>query len=257
MQRNSAGGGDPFFNYGDPFRGFGGFGRFAGPTNLTSSWFSGRDPFDDPFFTSPFGGTFGSSFFSPGGSPFADMNSPAFIEDQPPEPMKSRGLIIEELNSDEESEELGKETNTNPRKHRRLISEPYVEDPDDAVEEKTNKHLQYRNEQNRFYNNQQQPRANSFTFHSSTITYGGTNGAYYTSSKTRRTGSDGITFEESKEADTATGQATRRISRGVQNKGHSLTGKLNSTRRVDTMQTLRNLNEDELPSFEEAWNGNA
>ncbi|GLT90993.1 hypothetical protein SLE2022_089040 [Rubroshorea leprosula] len=114
MQRNNGGGGDPFFNFGDPFRGFGGFGRF------------------------------GSSFFSPGGSPFADMNSPAFIEDQPPEPMKSRGFIIEELNSDEEKEESDKEKNKNPRKHRRLISGAYVEDPDDAAEEKRNECLQYR-----------------------------------------------------------------------------------------------------------------
>ncbi|GKV38133.1 hypothetical protein SLEP1_g46078 [Rubroshorea leprosula] len=144
MQRNNGGGGHLFFNFGDPFRGFGGFGSFAGPMNLTSSLFIGRDPFDDPFFTRPSGGRFGSSFFSPGGSPFADMNSPAFIEDQPPEPMKSRGFIIEELNSDEEKEESGKEKNKNPRKHCRLISGAYVEDPDDAAEEKRNKRLQYR-----------------------------------------------------------------------------------------------------------------
>lgn len=36
------------------------------------------------------------------------------------------------------------------------------------------------------------PQAQSFTFQSSTVTYGGSNGAYYTSSTTKRTGSDGV-----------------------------------------------------------------
>ncbi|GLU05652.1 hypothetical protein SLE2022_227410 [Rubroshorea leprosula] len=256
MQRNR-GGGDPFSNFGDPFGGFGGFGSFGGPRSLMSGFFGGRDPFDDPFFTRPFGGMFESGFFRPMGSPFTDMHPPAFIEDRPLEPKKSRGPIIEELNSDEEKEEGGKEKNENPRKHPRSSNEPYVEDPDDAAEEKRNKLLQYRNEHNRLYDNQQQPQTRSFTFQSSTVTYGGANGAYYTSSKTRRMGSDGITFEESKEADTATRQATHRVSRGIHSKGHSLTRKLNSDGRVDTMQTLHNLNQDELPHFEETWNGSA
>ncbi|XP_057462555.1 uncharacterized protein LOC130752736 isoform X4 [Actinidia eriantha] len=36
-----------------------------------------------------------------------------------------------------------------------------------------------------------------------------------------------------------------------------VTRKLNSDGRVNTMQTLHNLNEDELSGFEEAWKGNA
>ena len=36
------------------------------------------------------------------------------------------------------------------------------------------------------------PQAQSFTFQSSMVTYGGSNGAYYTSSTTKRTGSDGV-----------------------------------------------------------------
>ncbi|KAI6668332.1 hypothetical protein NL676_016185 [Syzygium grande] len=35
--------------------------------------------------------------------------------------------------------------------------------------------------------------------------------------------------------------------------GHAITRKLNSDGKVDTMQTLHNLNEGELPQFEQAW----
>ena len=37
-----------------------------------------------------------------------------------------------------------------------------------------------------------QPQARTFTYQSSSVTYGGINGAYYTASKTRRPGSDGV-----------------------------------------------------------------
>jgi hypothetical protein len=37
-----------------------------------------------------------------------------------------------------------------------------------------------------------QPQARTFTYQSSAVTYGGINGAYYTASKTRRSGSDGV-----------------------------------------------------------------
>lgn len=39
-----------------------------------------------------------------------------------------------------------------------------------------------------------QPQAHTFTYQSSTVTYGGINGAYYTASNTRRTGSDGVSW---------------------------------------------------------------
>uniref|UniRef100_A0ACD5ZPG0 Uncharacterized protein n=1 Tax=Avena sativa TaxID=4498 RepID=A0ACD5ZPG0_AVESA len=102
-----------------------------------------------------------------------------------------------------------------------------------------------------------QPQSRAFTYQSSSVTYGGINGAYYTASKTRRSGSDGITVEESKEADTTTKEATHRISRGIHDKGHSLTKKLKADGKVDSTQILHNLNEDELPGFEESWKGNA
>ncbi|XP_022735826.1 uncharacterized protein LOC111289229 [Durio zibethinus] len=255
------GGRDPFYDFGgDPFGGFGGLGGFGGPRSLLSNFFGGRDPFDDPFFTRPFGSMFESSFFGPGQSPFPDMHPTGFIEHQAPEPKRPRGLIIQELNSDDEKEEADKEMKDNPRKHGRSDDEPYVEVPDDVAgqSERRNRHLQYMNGYNSSYQRQQQqPQTRSFTFQSSAVTYGGANGAYYTSSKTRRTGSDGVIFEESKEADTATGQASHLVSRGLHDKGHSVLRKLGSDGRVDTMQTLHNLNEDKLAGFEEAWNGNA
>lgn len=257
MQRGR-GGRDPFSDFGDPFAGFGGFG---GGRSLMSSFFGGRDPFDDPFFTRPFGGgmpMFESSFFGPpSGSPFANMHQNAFIENQPPQPKRSRGPIIEELNSDDEKEQAAEEKNDNSRKHGRSSNGPVVEHPDDEVEERKNKHVQHRNDYSRYNVAQHQPQTHSYTFSSSTVSYGGANGAYYTSSKTRRAGSDGVTFEESKEADTTTRQASHRVSRGLHNKGHSVARNLNSDGKVDTMQTLHNLDEDELDGFEEAWNGNA
>lgn len=125
------GNGDPFSEFGDPFAGFGGFG---GGRSIMSSFFGGRDPFDDPFFTRPFGGMFESSFFGPRGNPFPDMHRPAFIERQAPEPQRSRGPIIEELDSDDEKEATVNEKKENPRKHGRSSNGPFVEDPDDEVQ---------------------------------------------------------------------------------------------------------------------------
>lgn len=247
--------GDPFFGFGDPFAGFGGFG---GQRSLLSTFLGGRDPFDDPFFTRPFGGMFESNFFGPTGNPFVGAHTSGFLEQQPPQRNISRGPIIEELNSDDEKEVSdGKEKKDNPRKHGRSSKEPYVEDPDDVAEERKSKQIQHRNEYNSVNNIHSHPQARSFTFQSSTVTYGGSNGAYYTKSKTMRTGSDGLTIEESKEADSATGQAAHKLSRGIHHKGHTVARKLNSDGRVDTMQTLHNLDEGELPIFEEAWKRSA
>lgn len=291
------GGRDPFS--GGPFGGFGGIGPFGPPGSLMSSFFGGRDPFDDPFFTQPFGGMFQSSIMGgPSGFPFPpemhrpgfdlaqnmhnmqlpgfpfhpdmnqsgfpfhpDMHPSGFLEHQarapPPEPSNRRGPIIQELDSDNENEDETEEKRENPKKHRRSNTEPSVEHPDDELEVagKKIRHLQGRNEYNRFNASELQPQTRSFSFQSSTVSYGGPNGAYYTSSKTRRTGSDGVTLEESKEADTSTRQASHRISRGLHDKGHTLSRKLNPDGKVDTMQTLHNINEDQLAGFEEEWKG--
>lgn len=51
---------------------------------------------------------------------------------------------------------------------------------------------QYGNQLNIMHDTHSRPQAQSFTFQSSSVTYGGSNGAYYTSSTTRRAGSDGV-----------------------------------------------------------------
>lgn len=141
------GGRDPFFGFGDPFGGFGGFGGFGRQRSLISEVFGGRDPFDDPFFRSPFGGAFESSFFGSNGVPFMNPHASGFLEHQPqflgrqpqfehplPQPNLSRGPVIEELNSDDENdEESGKINKENPRKHGRSSKEPIVVGPDDEA----------------------------------------------------------------------------------------------------------------------------
>lgn len=217
---------DPFFGFGDSFSGFG----------TMPSLFGGKDPFDDPFFThpSPFGHSgppfsFGSSLFGPHGSPFMDAHVPTIHDHRQSIPNSSRGISIEEVNSDD-----GKE-------------EP----------EAGNRMQQYGNQFSMMHDTYTRPQSHSFTHQSSTVTYGGSNGAYYTSSTTRRAGSDGLRFEEHKEADSVSGEAAHRISRGIHNKGHTVSRHLKSDGQVDTMQTLHNINEDELNGFEEGWKGKA
>ncbi|CAM8882794.1 unnamed protein product [Rhodiola kirilowii] len=249
--------GDPFFNFGGSFPGFGGFGSSAGRGSFMSSFFGGRNPFDDPFFTSPFGGMPQPSFVGGRGGPFHNFPGDRFLEDQVP-PNRSRGPIIEEINSDDEKEENSEQKSAKSRKHPRSKTgkEPYVEDPDE-VEERRSKQVQSMNQVNMLNSVQAQPQSHSFTYQSSSFTYSGGNGAYYTSSKARRIGSDGLTFEERKEADSTTGEASHQISKGLNNKGHSLSRKLKSDGKVDTMQTLHNLNEGELAGFEADWHGKA
>lgn len=130
MQRNG-GGRDPFSGFGDPFAGFGGFSGFSGHRSLMSNFFGGRDPFDDPFFTRPFGGMFESAHFGHPGNPFTDAHASGLLEHQAPQLNRPRGPIIEELNSDDEKGQ--QEKKDNPRKHSRSSNEPYVEYPDDEA----------------------------------------------------------------------------------------------------------------------------
>nr|XP_043634474.1 uncharacterized protein LOC122605577 [Erigeron canadensis] len=256
--------GNPVFGFGDPFADFGGL----------PSVFGGRDPFDDPFFTRPFGGVFpsglagspfmnmnpfGSSFFGPRSNPFIDGQAPRIHESRPSLPNSSRGPIIEELNSDDEKDQSDAEDSEkeNPRPHTRHDMQPYIEHPDDEFEGREQRQTQFGDMFSMMNNMPSRPQAHSVTFQSSTVTYGGSNGAYYTSSSTKRTGSDGLRFEEYKEADSMTGQAAHRLSRGIHDKGHTVTRNLKSDGRVDTMQVLHNINEDELGGFEEAWKGEA
>lgn len=169
----------------------------------------------------------------------------------------TRGVVIEEISS-EEDEEGGNARRENPRKHGRSGGEPYVEEPDE--EERRIRHVNHnrnRNDNNWVQRSQPQTQARSFSFQSSTVTYGGANGAYYTSSTTRKMGDNGVMLEEKKEADTTTGKAEHRISKGIHDKGHTVMRKLNPDGKVDTMQTLHNLDQDELAGFHETWKGNA
>ncbi|KAK4260476.1 hypothetical protein QN277_003581 [Acacia crassicarpa] len=262
MQRGR-GGQDPFSDLGSPFGDFGspfgGFGSFGPPGSLMSNFFGGRNPFDDPFFTRPFGGMFESSIFGTPRDFFPDMHPSGYIEHQAQESRNSRGPIIEELDSAGDEKEVSEQGKEKRARNSQSNNEPHVMHPDDEVEGNRRHQLQSINDFNRFseFGSQPQPQAHSFCFQSSTVSYGGPDGAYYTSSRTRRSGSDGVTFEEDKEANSATREATHRVSRGLRNKGHSLTRKLNSDGKVDSMQTLHNLNEDELSGFEEAWQGKA
>lgn len=244
------------FGFGDPFAGFGGFGQSR---SLTSSFFGGMDPFDDPFFTRPLGRSmFGPRPFQSQGSLFGEASNPVLFEQHPVRQSKSQEPVIQEIISDEDEDDDEKKENhvkENWGHHSGSGKAPYVQDPDEVAEENKMNQAKYRNEHQRLSQPSQQE-SRTYSFHSSTVTYGGLNGAYYTSSTTRKTGSDGVVVEENKEADITTGKATHRISRGIQDKGHSITRKLNLDGKVETSQTLHNLNEDELVGFEEAWKGN-
>ncbi|KAL6981798.1 hypothetical protein U1Q18_023419 [Sarracenia purpurea var. burkii] len=79
---------------------------------------------------------------------------------------------------------------------------------------------------------------------------------YYTASITKKIGDDEVVLMEINEEDKTVGQALNTISRGIRDKGHSVTTKRTSDGKVDTVQTLHNLNEDELMGFEESWKAN-
>ncbi|XP_062090493.1 uncharacterized protein LOC133796833 isoform X2 [Humulus lupulus] len=223
----------------DDFFGGSGFQRSMFP-----SLFGGRSPFDVPFFSRPLGSLFDSSIFGPSAASSAAQDS--FIQ---------KGITIEELNSDDEEEQEHKgpaDNNENGRKHGKASREPSIEHPDD---EREDKNAILRNEPCKM--ERPQPQRHSYNVQTCKVTYGGVDGAYYSSTRTRRAGSDGVVIEETKEADKTTRQAAHKISRGIHDKGHSVTRKLNADGKVDTLQTLHNLNEDELAGFEEAWNHNA
>lgn len=217
------------------------FGSMSG-SSVFSSFFD-RDPFDDPFFRRPFGSAFGSgSIFGEEGF-FGKHN--VFLDEQEYQEPQSvrRGPVIEELPDDHEE---GRHESS---------QEPIVEDPDDD-QVNTGQRTQRGNQSVLQGSNNTHPRQSSsqtFSFQSSKVTYGGQNGAYYTSSTTRRMGPDGVTHEEHMEADTTTGNATKRISRGIKDKGHSITKKLNSDGRVETKEILHNMDGDEIDQFDNEW----
>ncbi|CAL5211069.1 unnamed protein product [Lathyrus oleraceus] len=214
------------------FRNFGGSGFHRIMT--MPSLFGGRDPFDDPFFTDSF-----DNMWSPSSASSESMQKTN----------REKGVVIKELDPDDEGVD-----NFNEKIYRSPM-EPFVEHPDDDVDEKQTNGVTYENG----HRNSEGPskgHACNMSFKTSRVTYGGIDGAYYTSTRTRKTGSDGMVIEECKEADTSRGEATHRITRGVHDKGHSVLRKFDSDGKVDMTQMLHNLNEDELSRFEETWKEN-
>lgn len=115
MQREREGRSD-LFDMDDPFTIFRGFGGFGSHRSMMPSLFGGRHPFDDPFFTRPFG------FSEPGmfGQRTSSRNTPQTNE--------AKGIVIEELNSDEEGE---KEEDKGSGARSGSSKQPCVEHPDD------------------------------------------------------------------------------------------------------------------------------
>lgn len=245
MQRGREGP-DNFFHSGDLLGSFWSSAGFGSRRSMMPSLFGDRDPFEDPFFTRPFGSLFDSGMFA--------SSAAVSGKDQT---NRVPGIVIEELNSDDEGKnEKGEGTGPdkdNDQKNSPSSKEPSVEHPDDDDDNDESKNLIQRIDSNKVEGAQSQ--ASKVSFQTCRVTYGGVNGAYYTSTRTTRTGADGVVLEEAKEADRTTGQAKHKISRGIHDKGHSVTRKLNSDGKLDTSQTLYNLNEDELAGFEEAWKG--
>lgn len=122
------------FNLDHPFGSFPGFANFTG-------LFGARDPFDDPFFTQPFRGFGGQDAFDdplqPLGSVFdSGPNNVSRVDAS--NSGSTKGLLIEELNSDDETEltAVGASTNEEeqPSDEKRKIvrGKPFVEHPDNG-----------------------------------------------------------------------------------------------------------------------------
>lgn len=222
-----------------------------------SSIFGGRDPFDDPFFTRPFPNLSQSSMLHPR-TPPDDLQQVG----------ESNGPVIQEIDMDDEEEaplepeeEDGDVNGSNKKRDGAYANRnPLVEHPEDQTDDHSksksksiSKEVTHGMKDMKLEGTQSKDQSMSYR----RVTYGGIDGTYYTATTSRRDGNDGRVLEESKQADRTTGQATHRVSRGIHDKGHSLTRKLASDGKVDTMQTLHNLEEDELAGFEQTWNGNA
>ncbi|XP_016575289.1 uncharacterized protein LOC107873078 [Capsicum annuum] len=240
MQRER-GGRDNFNSFSSPFGG------------IMSSIFWGRDPFDDPFFTCPFTNSSQSSVLHPR-TPSDDLQQ---VDE-------SNSPVIQEIDMDDEEEaplELEEDDVSGSKKKRDRAyanRNPLVEHPEDQTDDHSKNKIISKDvtrgmKDMKLKGTQSKTQSMSYR----RVAYGGIDGTYYTATTTRRAGSDGRVLEESKQADRTTGQATHRVSRGIHDKGHSLTRKLASDGKVDTMQTLHNLEEDELAGFEQTWKDNA
>lgn len=96
------------------------FPAFGSRTGMFPGLFGGRDPFDDPFFSRPFGGMFG----------------PSAASRDTPQIGGGSGIIVEEFNSDDEGEEDEVTGDGGENRKQRIVSstEPSVEHPDDVAD---------------------------------------------------------------------------------------------------------------------------
>lgn len=117
MQRGREGRND-LIDMGDPFDAFR---RFGSRRTKMPSLFGERDPFDDPFFTRPFGSMFEPSIF--------DQSA---TSRQTAEVNRGKGVVIEELDSDDE------EDNGTTDHIAGSGREPSIEHPDDVANGKGN-----------------------------------------------------------------------------------------------------------------------
>ncbi|KAK6140990.1 hypothetical protein DH2020_025257 [Rehmannia glutinosa] len=133
------------------------------------NFFGGKDPFDHPFFTQPFGGLFG------GKSPF---DAPFFTNTFDDLSVSRKQITIEELNPEDDGGHNALQDNKPSKK---------------------------------------------------------------------------VFLTEIQEEDKTVGQSLHTISNGMHDKGHSVAIKQFPDGKVDSMQTLHNLQEDELTGFQENW----
>ncbi|KAJ8753966.1 hypothetical protein K2173_001864 [Erythroxylum novogranatense] len=199
MQREREGRND-LYGIDNPFGNFSGF-------SMMPNLFGGKDPFENPFITRPFG--LELSRFQPQISANCGESCDG----------RGKTIVIEEVTFDGEEENgvHARNMKNNHKEHDGSSKEPSVEHPDDDSDAKrTRKVVNHGSKYNR--RAQTEPQTRNFSSQTSKVTYGGVDGAYYTTTRTRRTGTNGVLIEESKEAEKTTGQATHRISIGIHDK---------------------------------------
>ncbi|KVH89193.1 hypothetical protein Ccrd_008830 [Cynara cardunculus var. scolymus] len=178
---------------------------FASHRSMMSGILGGRDPFDDPFFNRPFEGMFGPSIF--------DTHGPS---DLPyPSESSSKGLVIEEIDTDDEEEEGKNGASRSATSGKGPNPTTFHITDHGCLAEEVKKDVRFNGNHNRMEGTKPQTQSISYK----KVTYGGINGAYYTATTTRKSGSDGVVLEDSKEANKTTGRATHRISKGIHDKG--------------------------------------
>jgi hypothetical protein len=165
------------------------YGGFGSHRSMTPSLYGERDPFEDPFFTRPFGSLFDSGRFgSSAATSGKDQTSGA------------TRTVKEELTSDDEG--LNEDTDGNwtylfaLRLHCKFsilawdfVCLTFLTAGVDFIETKS-KSLIYGNDRSKVEGEHSQ--ASRVGVQSCRVTYGGVDGAYYTSTRTTKAGTDGV-----------------------------------------------------------------